>query len=383
MTFTISDLETRLESKMHAVNIDQVNDIFGLIYEAAGNVLGAIDPRETQRKASITNALYDQVYDYIAPTDLKADCIIDIRPQTPRNTSDALNQSSTRDFDRQKSGFTVEDNSGVRTVRISPIGLRVGSTLNECESATANGTWAATSNATTLVTDTFNKITGGASLRFDLSASGTTGYIENSTMTAVDLSAIKNAGALFVWVYIPSITIITAVELRWGSSSANYYSVSVTATQDNTAFVVGWNLLRFDWNGLTPTGTPVDTAINYLRVTLTYNGTAVTSCRVDSIVARAGTIYEMLYYSKYLFRTTAGVWIEKPTLGTDIVNLDIDGLNLLVYEIAELVAFELQKRDSSFDVQYWTKKKADTWADYKRRNKSRALKRQRSYYPMP
>jgi len=380
MAFTISDLKTRLESKIHARNIDQVNDVFGLIYEGAGNVLGEIDPRETKRITSITNALYDRVYDYIVPTDLKSDAVIDIRPQTSRAFGDALNQSSTRDFDRYLSGFSVEDNSGVRTIKIAGVGLTAGPTINECESLTANGTWAASGNATVLASDTFNKMTGNASLKFDISASGTTAIIENSTMTQVDLTNYVNTGAIFVWVYIPSITIITSVNLRWGNDSSNYNNRTVSVTQDNTAFVVGWNLLRFDWSGSTAVGTVVATTIDYLRVTFNYDGTATTSCRVDSIVARLGAIYEMVYYSGYLFRTSGGTWIEKPTADTDLINLDIDGINLLLYEVAELVAMELQKKEASFDVQYWTKKKKETWDNYKQRNKSQALKRQRSYY---
>lgn len=381
MTFTISDFQDRLASKIHSANIDQVGDIYGLILEGAGNLLSAVDPRSTKRTAQITNALYDQVYNYIAPTDLKGSAIIDVRPQGNRATIDNLHQTSTRPFNRFLEGISVEDNTGVRTLKIAGIGLTAGSTVNECDSVTTNGTWAVGGNASGLIADPLNKLTGSASLKFDITAGGTSSYIENSTMTALDLSAFENAGALFVNVYIPSITIVTSVTLRWGSSSSDYYSVTVTATQDNTAFVVGWNTLRFDWNGLTPTGTPVDTAIDYLRVTFGHTTSATTSCRVDSIVARIGSIYLIDYYSKYLFRTSGGTWIEKPTTGTDIINLDVDEFNLLLYEVAELVAFELQKADSSFDVKYWTDKKKEVWGVYSRGNKSQVLKKQSSYYP--
>ena len=380
MTVTIADFQTRIESKIHANDITQVNDIYGLFLEAAGNVLTAADPRETKRTTTITNAIYDQVYNYVLPADLKDDCVIDIRPQTQRSAIDSLGQTSSRAFDRFREGFSVEDNSGVRTIRIAEQTLLAGATLNECDSLTSNGTWATGGNATDLAADSLNRISGSASLKFNISASGSTAYIENSTMTAVDLEDYVNVGALFVWVYIPSTTIITSVALRWGSDSSNYYSRTVTAAQDNTSFITGWNLLRFDWDGSTETGTVVDTAIDYMRVTFAYDGTTVNSCRVDSIVARIGSVYEIVYYSKYLFKTSAGVWIEKPTTTTDIVNLDTGSYNLLLYEMAFLVSQELQKKDGSFDVSFWEKERNKIFAQYKMRNKSQAIKRQQPYY---
>ena len=298
MSYTIADAESNLESKIHSAVITQLNDVYGTMFEAAAVVLNAIDPRGTKRKTSLTNALYDQVYNYVLPSDLKADAVIDIRPQTIRNLTDDLLQVSSRDFDRNKTGFTVEDDTGVRTIRIAGTELVAGSTLNECDSLTANGAWSAGGNATGLTVDTLNKITGSASLIFNISAGGSSAYVENSTMTAVDFTNIVNTGALFVWVYIPSTTIISSINLRWGTTSSNYYDRTVTTTQDNTSFVTGWNLLRFDWSGVTQTGTPTNTSIKYARVTFNYNGTATTSCRVDSIIGRLGSIYDIVYYSK-------------------------------------------------------------------------------------
>lgn len=383
MSITISDIKSRIASKIHGHNIDNVSDFFGLCLEAAGNVLNATDPKETRRVAQITNALYDQVYDYIAPTDLKDEAICDIRVQGERTFDNNFSQFGNEEFDIRKTNqsIAVRVNSGVKTLRISK-SLEAGLVLDTADSVTANGTWAAGGNATTLSADTFNKVSGSASLKFNISASGSTAYLENSTLTAVDLSSVKDAGAVFVWAYIPS-SAVTSVNLRWGSSSADYYSVTVTSTQDNTAFIVGWNLLRFDWVGLTPTGTPVDTAIDYARVTFAYDGTAVTSCRIDNIIAKQGFIYEIDYYSSYLFRTTGGTWIEKPTLDIDIVNLGTTSVNLFIYELGELIAQELSGEDSSFDVQYWTNKKKEEWQKYTGSNKSDRMKRQSTYYRMP
>lgn len=383
MSFTISDLKTRLEGKLHGTTTNKVQDLNNLIFEAGGNLLLKIDPAETKRVQQLSGAMYDQVFSYAAPTDLKGDKIIDIRPQSNRTLSDNFSQSTTEQFDSYKSvtnnSFSVELNSGVKTIKISKA-LTAGALLNDANSLTDNGTWAVGGNATDLAADTLNKITGTASLKFNISAAGSTAYIENSTMTAVDLSTYKNVGALFVYVYIPSTTIITSVNLRWGSSTSDYYNRTVTATQDNTALVLGWNLLRFDWDGATQVGTPVDTAIDTLRVTFAYSGTAVNSVRVDNIIARIGQIEEVVYYSKYLFQNSSGTWLEKPTADTDTVNLDVDSFNLLLYEVAYLIAQQLQGEDASFDASFFKNTRDEVWSVYMRTYKSEKIKRQNAYY---
>lgn len=383
-TITISDAKTRIQSKIHGGSINKVQDFYGLCLEAAGNVLLKIDPAETKRTAQVENALYDQQYEYTAPADLKQDRVIDLRVQANRVVSDNFTQTGGENFDLYKSGetFVVENNSGVKTLRISKA-LTAGTLLHSADSLTSNGTWTAGGNATNLAIDTFNKITGNASLKFDISASGSTAWIENSTFTAVDLSDLVNVGALFEWVSIPSTTIITSVTLRWGTDSSNYYHTTVTTGVANTSFVNGWNLLRHDWSSATTVGTPTNTSIGYVRVTFNYNGSATTACRVDNIIAKLGSIYNVVYYSNFLFRTAAGVWIEKPTLDTDLINLDVTSINLFYYELGELVAQEMQGEDSTVDVDYWTKKKTETWDTYMRANKSEAQKRRNSYYSMP
>jgi hypothetical protein len=379
----ISDLKSRIASKIHGANINKVNDFAGLVYEAAGNVLSRIDPMETKRIIPLSNGLYDQVYSYAAPTDLKKDRIIDIRPVTGRSNSDNMNQTYGEEFGLNKTNnsFEVQYNSLVKTINIAKQATN-GITINELNGTTDNGTWSAGGNAINLVADTINKVSGSASLKFDISAAGTTAYLENSTMTAVNLSTYKNVGSIFTYVYIPSITIITSVNIRFGTTSANYYHATATTTHDNTAFVVGWNLVRIDWSGTAQVGTPTDTNIKYLRITYNYNGTATTGCRVDNVVARIPTPYEVVYYSNYIFRDTAGTWIERPTAidDSDLINLEVDGLGLLTAEISYLIAQEIQGEDATFDATFWKSKRDEVWETYMRANKSEAQKRRTSYY---
>lgn len=381
MSITLTNVKDRLAGKIHGASLNKIPDFFGLCHEAAGNVLERIDLKETIRISQITNALYDQVYDYVAPADLKDEVILDIRPQAKRALSDNAVNTSGYEFDRNKENgtFTVKNNSGVKTLRISK-SLTAPILLDGCDSLTANGAWAATASATNLAVDSLNKITGSASLKFDLSAAGSSGYIENSTLTAVDMSTLVNTGALFVWVYIPNATAITSVNLRWGSSSANYQHRTVTATQDNTSFITGWNLLRFDWDGSTAVGTIISTAVDYARVTFNYDGTAVSSCRVDSIMGILGSIYEIEYQSSYLFKNSAGTWIEKPTADTDTLNMSVTSFPLFLYELAELCGQEIAGKDSNFDISVIIAKKKEVWETYMASNKSERLKQRTTYY---
>jgi hypothetical protein len=385
MSYNISDLKDRINAKVHN-SINKLVDVDGLIIEAGNNLLLDVDAPSTIRVTQLSNGLYDAVYSYACPTDLKEDKMISLIPQNPLNQTPANNYNSTysKEFDLRKEpgALSVEDNSTVRTLRASGIGLRAGVTLNDSNSLTTNGTWAATANATNLAVDTINFVSGNASLKFDLSTGGSTGYIENSTMQSVDLTDYVNTGSAFVYVYIPSITTITSISLRWGSDSSNYYSATATTTQDSTSFVVGWNLLRLDWNGAATTGTPTNIAINYARVTFAYNGTATPSCRVDNIVFRLPAIANLRYYSNYLYRSTAGTWLEQPTStdDSDIINLDTTGFNMLVAECGYLASQELAGEDSSFDVDFFRKERDRVWGQYKTNNKSQALKRREPYY---
>lgn len=378
----ISDLKNRLQSKIHGQSLNKVQDIYNLIYEAGSNFLLAADPNETIRVATIENALYDQVYSYASPTDLKGDKIIDIRAQINRTPADNFSKQYSTEFDMYKSlsnnEFAVEYNTTIKTIRIAK-NLKAGVLMNGCDTLTSNGTWTAGGNATGLATDTINYLTGGGSLKFDISASGSSAYIENSTMTTVDLTSYSGVGAMFIWAYIPSTTVVTAINLRWGSDSSNYYTASVTTRHDATAFTVGWNLLRFDWP-TSSTGTPVITLMDYLRVTFTYNGTAVSGCRVDSIMAKLGSIYELVYYSKYIFRNSAGTWIEKPSADTDLINLDVDSFNCLLYEVAYLAAQEIQGKDDTVDAEFFKTQRDGVWKRYGITYKSQAIKTGSTYY---
>ena len=380
MAYTISQLKDDLERKLHGTSLSKVQGVVDLINESARTVLQDVDPLETKRLTQITNAVYDDVYIYATPADLKGDKIIDIRKQVNRGESDNFSQTFNEQFDLRKKNntATIELRDATKFLRLSKAS-KTGLLLSGFDSITGDGTWAVGSDAEELTADTLNKIAGNSSLRFDLDGSGTAGYLENSTMDDVDLSDHEDVSAIFLWVYIPDTDVMTSVDLRWGSSSTAYWNRTVT-TAHTVVFQDGWNLLRFDWDGSTETGSPDSSEVDYMRVTINYDGTATNNFRVDSCMSKLGEIYELLYYSKFLFRSSAGVFQENAALDSDIVNLGTDSYNLLLNQCGLEASQQIQGEDNNFDVKFFGEQYNILLKQYKQRYPSEVMKKKTSYY---
>lgn len=382
MAYLVQDLETDLEAMLHGTSLSSVSSVLPLINRAARHVVLDIDPYETKRSAQIGNALYDKVYNYISPSDLKGSKIIDIRPQVNRTSQDNFSQFYSSEFDIYKSTnddmFQVEYLNGIKTLRISK-SLTAATLLHDMSSISGNGTWTVADNATNLVVDNLQFVAESSSLSFDTTGGGAAATIVNSTMTAIDLSSMNKNGSLFMWVYMP--VVVTNVILRWGSSAAAYWQQTVTSAHDTTSFVVGWNLLRFSWQTATKVGVPVDTAINYLKVTLTTDGTAQTQYRVDSITAQLGSIYNIIYYSKFLFTNeTTGAFQETAINAGDGIVLDTESRNILLYKCGELACEQIGGSTSSADVKYFNELYKEAIEKYATTNKGETKKPHSTYY---
>jgi len=385
---TIGNVKDSLTGMLHGQTLNKIKNINRLFQRAGDSLLSRIDPPETIRISQISNAIHEEIYDYTAPSDLKDEKVIDIRPQVNRTSSDNPMQYFSKPFDLKKAnnGFAIRYDTGTKSLRFSKDVSPNRKVLHNMNSLTANGSWSADgADASNLTVDTLNYAQGNASFNFDLTGSGMTGYIENSDMTAVDLSDEENQAKIFVWVYIPDTSIITNFILYWGSSSSAYWSATVTSPHDVSSFKTGWQLLAFDWNGATETGSPSSSAINYLRLTVTYDGTADTDLRVDEISCSRGEIFEIEYYSNYLFRTSSGVWQENTSDDTDILNLGNDGVQIYTLECLKACAQQIQGVDSGFDMNYVENELSGLeglYTKYKFEHPSQAIKKKDYYRPL-
>jgi len=376
MSYTIADLKVDLARKLQGVTLDQVEGVDTLIEEAGRDILADYDAPETKRLSTLTNPIYDDVYTYQLPSDLKGDKIVDIYRQA--NGTTEVMQVATNDFreDKTNNTFNVFYNDAGKTLKISK---NVGKNANL---STLNTTtdWLAGNDAFNLTSDTLNYISGGSSLKFDLSGVGTDGYLEATALDSVDMSDYEDEGAGFLYVYLPDSSIITSIDLRWGDDSANHWNRTVTTTHEGLAFEDGWNLLRFDWNGATETGTPDSSSVNYSRITINYDGTADTDLRVDSLVFRLGSLFKIYYYSNYLFRTSAGVWQEGVSDDTNIVNLETDSYNLLLSRAYYLASLQIANGNSNFNIEGGLTEYTTLLMKLKNKYKSEAQKRISYYY---
>ena len=354
----ITSLKSVLGRKFRGASLDDVQGIsdYSLFAEAASNLLGNIDPIETIKRKELF--IYKDVFDYAPEADMKK--IVDIRPQVNRNYSDNFSRSFIEDFDRTKEDkkFAIEFDNGVKVLRIS---REVGTAL-QMDSCNDLDTWSVGGGASNLEEDDYITA-GGGSLMFDLGLTG--GYIENSGYD-VDLSGYEDQSSFFIAVYIPDPTIVTNAFLFWGDDNANYWSKTIT-TPHFGSFRIGWNLLRFDWDGATEVGTPTPANFDYLRFGFTTTSTE-TKVRIDDIWLRKPVMHDVLYYSRYLFRNTAGTFLTAPTSDDDMINLESDAENLFVNECCILIADGLTRAEDAqkyTNALYGTAQKPGLYANYK------------------
>lgn len=392
MAYTILNATDDLTGILHGTNVDKVTNLSSLFQRGGRNVLAKLDPIETIRIQNLTNALHEDIFDYALPSDVKGDGIIDIRPQVNRTEFDNFSQFSSEPFDLSKhlSGgrnrIQIKYDDGIKSIRIAKTISPRPIAIHQMDSITNNGTWAVGGDATNLTQDKITFVFGNASLNFDMNASGSAAHIENSTMSQVDLTDHDEVSSLFINIYLPDPSIITSVNLRWGNSATVHWNRTVTTAHDATAFRTGWNILRFDWDGATQTGNVDPSVIDTLRVTVNYDGTAETDIRVDKITSSLGKIFEIEYYSKFIFRTSAGVFQETTSDDSDIINLDTESYNIFLFEVAEMLAQQIQGSDSTFDVNYFSKKlhgdnrEKGLYRIYRDEHPSRRIKMQGEYY---
>lgn len=388
MAYSVANLKNDLSGILHNTTTNEIANLDGVIDRSARKLLLDLDPQETKRTLEFVNPIYNTVYDYPIAADVKGNKIIDIFPQVQRIPRDVWTQAYNQAFDVIKQGiftltnmFTMNFNTGLKTIRINAPFLNAPVIINQIEAIGTNGTWSVGGTATDLAVNNTNYVQGAGSLQFNTTTGAA--YLENTTMTAVDLSDVENQSSLFVWVYIPTGASLTSVELRWGSSSGNYWTKTVTVNQEGTAFVNGWNQCQFIWSTATTVSSPDSSAIDYARITLNTTAT-LTGCLLNGLDSILGTILSYEYYSKYLFRdVSTGAFQETVTDDSNLINLDTESYNLLFNLVAYYAAQQQQGQDASYDGQLFKNEYDVGLARYMSMYKSELQKPQSTYYPMP
>ena len=369
--YNIQNVNDDISGILHGKTGNKVTNFFGVCRRAANNLLANINPAETRRYAQIT--LYDQVNNYAIPMDdLKESAIFDIRPQVNRHRSDNLSSRFSKEFDQKKwdNWFSIEDDHGTKYIRVSKRLNPGAAGIDPLDDMTG---WTASGNASNLLLDRIYSITNGNSLRIDLAAAGSSGLLTKSTITTQDLSDWETSSSFFLWVYLPTAsTNITGVNLRIGSSATKYWEMA--GVIHFGAQTIGWNLFRFDWSGATKTSTPDSSALTYVRIELTYGGTAVLGIRLDQLFSSLPKIWEIGYYSKFLF-SNAGTWQDTVTDLSTTINLDVASYPIYINEVALEAVQQVQGKDAQADKDFIYKKlytgvgdQQSLYASYKENN---------------
>lgn len=363
---TASTIIANINKKIHNAK-DKIGGSDGLLRltnEAVDWIQDEVDLAGSKRRTA-PFMIYPKIYEYPAPDGLvydraiqlvdEQDRLLDIdfctpteffRERNPFQTGYASPRSSLTlgnimqseaemvgavEFQDGQSFFLFRGNE-----KNSPVTLHALTDFDE------NGTWSISGDGQNLRQDTTSWKEGNSSVGFDSAGGSTTIVLTNSTLTAVDLSTIASLGAGFLDLRFPVVP--SSVTVRWGSSSGDYWEASATTRQNGLSFQIGWNLLKFDWRGLTATGSPSSTAVDYVRITITLGtATAASNWGVNFLRFANGRHYSAQYYSSYVAKTTANVFQSEFTSPSDTSVLRDEEDRLIEHMAAVLGLHELRE----------------------------------------
>jgi hypothetical protein len=385
-SYSVLAMKADLEAVLHGTTLNQIQGIDNIFNRVARQLILDCDPQETIRIAE-TPVLFDQIFDYPISNlpDLKGNKIIDVRPQVNRTGLDVFSQTYAQQFDVNKQfrtapNFTIDFNNAEKSLRVNATDLLTGITINQADGVSTNGTWTGT-NASNLTTNTVNfVIPAMSSLQFDLAATAT-GSVQNSTSSAVDLTNHLNQSTLFWYIWLPTGSDFTSVSLSWGSSSSNYWTVTATTNWQGEAFISGWNLIGVPWISAVQTGTPTVSSTSYVQASFTHNSKTETATLLSNITSRLGQIFEILYYSKLMFRdSTTNVFQETVTDDSNLINLDTDTFPIFFNLLAYYAVQQSSGGDMQSDMTFFFGEYQKNLARYQALYKSQLQKPKLNYY---
>lgn len=307
--------------------------------DAVREVLNQIDISSTLRSYTLAPKLFNGIYDYAAPSDLKSNNVTDIPPQVKRADGQWY-LVSPEEFDRTKSykkaQIALDQYNGISILKIATNLDDQKITLSSLDSLTSGGgTWTTVGDFGSLGVDTDDFLSENGCLSGSITSAGTTtAGIQNVGLNSTDVSLYMNGnGAAFAYVKINDATNLTSYTLNFGSSVFAYYTKTVTTQNNGAALVAGWNLLRFDLVSLSTVGVPDKTKITYAALFMNKAGAKVNESgyKFDSLTFRRGQIYNVRYYSRFGWQNAAGAYVENSTEDSDVLVADSTEFNLMVH----------------------------------------------------
>lgn len=335
----VSYLKASVAGLVSGVNLNDVTNLYGAIERAARKVVQKAAPPEASGRQNYM--LYNGVYDYPAPASIFGGSFFDLRPQgVVRAPIDYPYKKPILAFDMTKAlasdgcEVTFEYRVGVPIMRVAQARAQAKVTLDLMDETDG---WTASGSASGLAQDTTVFYQEPASLRFTLTGSSA-GILTKTLDNSLDLETYEDVGVAFLAIRIPEANTaaqLTSIEVKVGSSSANYNNVSDTEGFLGAWTVGNWLLVAFDFAGASQTGTPDWTAIDYLQVTINHTAT-MTNFRVGGLFMCLPSAYELLFGSAAVFSAS----------GTPSTSITGDGDNILFSD----AAFTLLEYETAIEV---------------------------------
>ena len=386
MSFTIQQLDNHLVGMGHSGSLNKVRNKYQMYERAASKFLLKNKPLTVMRNSTLSDTVHGDLNDYDLPSDFLS--LVDLLPQDNRELWDNAFRRYAGKFDLEKAirnrTISIEGSEGTKIIRIN-WKSRAPKVQHTMDSLTSNGTWSAVATASGLFADTIVKRKGNASTRFDVTASGD--GIDNDDMGAIDLTDEDEVGDLLLDLYIKNSTDLanfTSITGIWGNnlSSAYWTGVAQTTRADGTALSVGWNPIKIPWSTATETGTVAPATVDSLKFTIARTA-AITDLRIDNVRFSIGRAFDIKYYSKFLFKNSAGTWISLPTTDDDTVMVDNDGLPIFLFELLKDMAHQMEGTDSSFDISYAKTELVELFPHFRAENPDQSKKAVTNYGGLP
>ena len=394
--YTRAQLKASINARIHG-KIGAITNPNTLCDDVVNEVSG-LYLRTAKRKAPLAPNLFNDIYQYAAPTDIDGGKLIGIQPQSMnRDRNNIWSLVTEEEFDiRKQTDYNLvafADHTYVRTLLISAFNSNLKElTIAQLQALTGdatNGTsWSSIGQATNLQTDTYNFIKGSGSIEFDIQTGGSTAGIQLSNVNTFDLTQYISAGSIFTWAYINNASNITSITLQLGTNSSNYYQMTATTPNDGTTFVNGWNLVRFDMNNKTKIGSPVTITGNFVSLFFNLSSSTVTDTgyRFNWLNAKQGNISNLIYYSASPWENaTTGAYSNFSGDDSDYIVCDQDEWNLFVEKGVEIFGYAARETADAqvAALRYGDPaKKTGMSYDYKRNYPTESLMLTSTYYYM-
>lgn len=362
-TYNYSLIRRTLNGKIHN-RIDRLNTNTDtnverdLINSAVRIAISDLEFRGNIREVTLTPSLTDENFEYALPTDVKADNIIDLRPQAgDREEWDEFNLVSPKEFDRrklrEKNLATILNNDLTRTLRVASDVDNISAQVSTMEDTLWRTFDTDGVNDSDVKVDNDDYIEGNGSIRFQtdsLDSTDSTVGIQNTAITAFDISSYLARGQAFVDAKLTvADTGIHQISLRLGSDSNNYYQISDSNQNDCTAFVAGWNKIRWDLQNRTTVGTPADTAIDYAALFWSRDTTTTallhandTDWGFDNLKLARGKYMKLSYYTRNVWQDTTLALSENSTHDSHALMVQNDEFEVIMAKMAELASQNLR-----------------------------------------